>query len=402
MKTVGIIVEYNPFHNGHLYHAHQARQAAKADLVIAVMSGHFLQRGEPAIVNKWARARMALENGVDLVVELPYAFSVQKAEYFSKGAVSILHELSCNSFCFGSENGRIGDFLLSAEQVEASSHLLNPLIRKHMSKGVSFPKAQTLAREELFEDTLPLDLSQPNNILGFHYVQANRTLETPMEPLTIKRQQAGFHEEALSDQPIASATGIRKAIHERKGLKAVEQYVPPSVFKELTRYYNYYGQLHSWELYWPLLKYRLLSSSPSELACLYEVTEGIEYRLQQAARSASSFTDFMQAVKTKRYTWTRIQRMLVHILLNVPKEEMNEALESARYIRLLGMNGKGRQYLNEIKKNLSLPLITKAAAYKKELALDIKATEVYALGLEPYSSHSLVLSEYNEPPVILT
>ncbi|KAB7707957.1 nucleotidyltransferase [Bacillus aerolatus] len=402
MKTVGLVVEYNPFHNGHLYHAQKARESTGADVVIAVMSGHFLQRGEPALVNKWARTRMALQNGVDIVVELPYAFSVQKAEYFSNGAISILHGLFCESFCFGSENGHIAPFLQTLQQMKEKSHLLEPLIHQYMNKGFSFPKAQTLAREELFENKLPLDLSRPNNILGFHYIRANNTLQKPMKPLTITRQQADFHEETLGSQSIASATGIRKAIFEKQnGLSTIEQYVPAATLEVIAQYLNKYGKLHHWDLYWPLLQYRLLSSSAAELANIYDVAEGIEHRLKEASLRAQNFSEFMQSVKTKRYTWTRIQRMLVHILLHVSKEDMAAAIESVRYVRLLGMNGQGREYLNRIKKNMELPLITRAASYKEALALDVKAAEVYALGLPPHSSHSLLQSEFNEPPIIL-
>lgn len=402
MKTVGIVVEYNPFHNGHLYHAQKARESAKADVVIAVMSGHFLQRGEPALVHKWARTRMALQSGVDIVIELPYVFSVQKAEYFAKGAISILHELFCDSFCFGSENGQLAPFLETLRQVEESSASLDPLVHQYMEKGFSFPKAQTLAREALFGQLLPLDLSQPNNILGYHYIQANNNLQGPMKPLTIKRQQAGFHETDLSSESIASATGIRKAINDQKGnLHAIEQYIPDATLTELKRYLHAYGQFHRWDMYWPLLQYRLLSSSAEELAQIYDVSEGIEHRLREAARRSTDFTEFMQAVKTKRYTWTRIQRALVHILLHVTKREMAEAAESPSSVRLLGMNGQGQQYLNKVKKEMAVPLITKAVAFKEKLAFDLKATEIYALGLPSPFSRSLLQSEFNERPVIL-
>ncbi|MFK2824897.1 nucleotidyltransferase [Bacillus sp. B190/17] len=402
MKTVGIVVEYNPFHNGHLYHVHKARESAKAEVVIAVMSGHFLQRGEPALVNKWARTRMALQSGVDIVVELPYVFSVQKAEFFSKGAISILQGLFCESFCFGSESGHTAPFLETLQQMETSAHSLEPLIRQYMNQGFSFPKAQTLARESLFEQRLPLDLSKPNNILGFHYMKANKALPHPMEPLTIKRHQADFHEETLGSQSIASATGIRKAIYEQQGqLHTISPYVPAATLNELSHYLNEYGQLHHWDMYWPLLQYRLLSSSTEELAQIYDVSEGIEYRLKEAARFSSNFTEFMQTVKTKRYTWTRIQRMLVHILLHVSKEQMSASIKSVQYIRLLGMNGRGREYLNQIKKKMTLPLITRAASSKEMLTLDLKASEVYALGLSPHSSRVLLHSEFNKQPVIL-
>ncbi|OZI12371.1 hypothetical protein CEW92_07825 [Bacillaceae bacterium SAS-127] len=398
MKTVGIVVEYNPFHNGHLYHAQKARETANADVVIAVMSGHFLQRGEPALIHKWARTRMALQNGVDLVVELPYAFSTQKAEFFSFGAISILKELACDSFCFGSENGQVEPFLDTLETIKSASPALNPLIHSYMKEGYSFPKAQTLAREQLFHDSLPLDLSMPNNILGYHYVQANDRLTKPMQPLTIKRQQAGYHDESLAFDSIASATGIRKEIADSKHVSTIERFVPESTLTELTQYYHEHHIFHSWNMYWPLLKYRLLSASIEELQSIYEITEGIEFRLKETARHATSFIDFMERVKTKRYTWTRIQRMLAHILTNTTKEEMKEAMASVRYIRLLGMNGRGREYMKSIKKELSLPLIARVAAHKELLALDMKASDVYMQGVQ---TPQLLNNEFTQPPILL-
>ncbi|WP_203362213.1 nucleotidyltransferase [Bacillus sp. REN10] len=398
MKTVGIVVEYNPFHNGHLYHAQKARETAKADVVIAVMSGHFLQRGEPAIIHKWARTRMALQNGVDLVVELPYAFSTQKAEIFSYGAISILKELACTSFCFGSENGQTKPFLDALATIQTAAEPLNRLIQFYMKEGNSFPKAQTLAREQLFKEDLSLDLSLPNNILGYHYVQANEQLGEPMQPLTIKRQQAGYHDESLAFDSIASATGIRKEIEASKHLSAIEKFVPESTLIELNEYYNTHQTFHSWNQYWPLLRYRLLSASITELQSIYDITEGIEFRFKETARHAETFSDFMEKVKTKRYTWTRIQRMLVHILTNTTKVEMKQAMSSVRYIRLLGMNEHGREYMNKMKKEISLPLITRAASHKELLALDIKASDVFMQGVQ---TPELLNIEFTHPPVLL-
>ncbi|WP_100330812.1 nucleotidyltransferase [Bacillus xiapuensis] len=398
MKTVGIVVEYNPFHNGHLYHAQKAREAADADVVIAVMSGHFLQRGEPALMNKWARTRMALLNGVDLVVELPYAFSAQKADVFGYGAISTLNALGCHAFCFGSENGKLAPFLDAYYHLQESAHLLNAPIQHYMKRGYSFPRAQALAREALFTDEWTLDLSQPNNILGFHYIQANERIGSPMTPLTIKRQQAGYHDDQLTEGDITSATSIRKALAQDQGsYTAIQKYVPSSVIAEMQDYYRKYHTFHTWEMYWPQLQYRLLTDALPALQEIYEVAEGIEYRLKEASRQAASFSEFMHQVKTKRYTWTRIQRMLVHLLTNTTKAEMEKAAESVQYIRLLGMNRIGQEYIRSIKKKLSIPLISRTAAYKELLALDVKATEVYLQGLR---IPSLLDSEFKQPPIL--
>ncbi|MBM7647233.1 putative nucleotidyltransferase [Bacillus ectoiniformans] len=402
MKTVGIVVEYNPFHNGHHYHVQEAKRQTGADVVIAVMSGHFLQRGEPALVHKWARTKMALDHGADLVAELPYYFSTQKAEVFSFGAISILQELFCDTFCFGSEDGRIEPFIETEKKIQAASASLEPLIHAYMKEGYSFPKAQTLARNQVFSEGLPLDLSQPNNILGYHYVKANNMLNANMTPYTIKRQAADYHETELGSGTIASATSIRKQLISSGSdhVEPIAAYVPKAVSQQLQDYLTTYRVFHTWERYWPFLQYRLITSTPQDLSLIYEVTEGIEHRLKEAAHHSKSFNEFMEAVKTKRYTWTRIQRMLVHILTNTSREEMLARSKEVEFIRLLGMNTKGRNYLNTIKKDCRLPIISKASAHKKLLAQDLKATEVYALGLPPHSYDSLMLNEYKQSPII--
>ncbi|MER2258537.1 MAG: nucleotidyltransferase family protein, partial [Priestia megaterium] len=195
MQAVGIIVEYNPFHNGHAYHLQQAKQQTGADCVIAVMSGHFLQRGEPALVSKWSRTRMALAAGADLVVELPYAFSTQKAETFASGAISILESLRADFICFGSENGNIDSFTRTADLLEAHESELSALIQQEMKKGNSYPKAASNAFLQLFTKA-PIDLSQPNNVLGMSYVAAIKKQHASIKPYTITRIQSHYHDDS--------------------------------------------------------------------------------------------------------------------------------------------------------------------------------------------------------------
>lgn len=212
LKAVGLVVEYNPFHNGHLYHLEASKTASEADAVIAVMSGNFLQRGEPALVSKWARTKMALKQGADLVIELPYAYATQKAETFADGAISILEALGCSSVCFGSENGEISPFLETAELLNSHHAEYQQLVKQFMKEGMSYPSAQTSAFLALETDSRPLDLSLPNNILGFQYVRAIQKQKASIRPLTIKRTAAGYHDEDFNSSPIASATSIRKAL----------------------------------------------------------------------------------------------------------------------------------------------------------------------------------------------
>ena len=364
MKACGLVVEYNPFHNGHALHARESRKNTGADVIVAVMSGPFLQRGEPALISKWARAEMALKCGIDLVIELPYAYATQKAEIFAKGSISLLESLGCDSFCFGSEDGRIEPFIKTHQVLSQNAEAYNSAIKFFMEMGNSYPTSASKAFQAISESGDMLDLTKPNNILGKEYVSVALSNGFSIQPYTIQRVAAGYHDIQLSSEPIASATGIRKAIiEEQKDLDVVSNYIPPSTLHGLQQYVNTYQSLHDWEMYWPILKFQILTSSLTELASIYEIEEGIEYRFKEMAKKSTNFKGFMTAMKTKRYTWTRIQRMCVHILTRTLKEEMITN-QSPSYIRLLGMNARGQAYLRSVKKELPVPLISKVSAYQ--------------------------------------
>lgn len=348
MISAGIIVEYNPFHNGHLYHLQQTRKKTNADVVIAVMSGQFLQRGEPALVSKWARTNMALKAGVDLVIELPYTFCTQKAEKFAEGAVYLLTSLQADFICFGSESGNIDTFTNTINFISNHESDYNRFIRQFMNEGVSYPKAASLAFQQLAPSRDLLDLSKPNNILGYHYVKALQEIGSKTVPMTIERIHAGYHDQQLSSVKISSATSIRKTLAENRTLDHIQSHIPDTTYQELSAFYKKYNTFAFWENFWPFLKYRFSHSEPNELKDIYEVEEGMEYRLIRFAQEATSFKDFMEKIKTKRYTWTRLQRACVHILTNTKKEKMRNKFPE--YIRVLGFNQLGRQYLKEKKK----------------------------------------------------
>ncbi|TYS15668.1 nucleotidyltransferase [Rossellomorea vietnamensis] len=403
MKAAGVIVEYNPFHNGHFHHLSETRKMTAADLIIAVMSGNFLQRGEPAIVSKWSRARMALKSGADIVIELPYAFATQHAEIFASGSVALLDSMKCSAFCFGSESGDIAAFEKTVEYLQKHDQHYNAFVQEFVKKGMSYPSALSKAFQSLDPDGSLVDLSLPNNILGYHYIQAMNKIGSGMKAYTLARKNANYHDEHFSDENIASATSIRKELKKKEGkVEAVHSFITEPTLDELKDYQNTYGILHDWELYWSLLKYKIISSSSEELARIYEMEEGIENRFKNAARSCSSFLEFMETVKTKRYTWTRLQRMALHVLTNTTKEEMNRH-HAPEYIRLLGMTETGRQYLNHIKKDLSLPLISKLSSADRDLiSLDVKAAEIFSLGaIEPGHQMKLLEQEFKQPPIYL-
>ncbi|MBV7503847.1 nucleotidyltransferase [Bacillus sp. sid0103] len=403
MKAVGLIVEYNPFHNGHAYHLQASKDAAEADVVIAVMSGNFLQRGEPALVSKWQRTKMALLNGVDIVFELPYAYATQKAETFAYGAVSILDAAGINCLCFGSESGDITSFLQTIDYLEGKQRQFNENIKQYIGTGVSYPKAISLAFGQLPDSEKYLDLAKPNNILGLEYIKAIQHQKSDIIPMTIARKNANYHDEDFSSATIASATSIRKAIFTHSNEKsAMDQYVPEPTKQLLKEYLESYQVFHQWENYWSYLQFRLLHARPEELREIYEMEEGLENRLLSAAREANSFHDFMQQIKTKRYTWTRLQRLCVHILTNTKKAEMAFISEKASYLRLLGMTTKGREYLNKTKSHLSLPLISKLSSFtEKEIDLDIRASRIYSLGIPSRLKNKLIRQEYEQPPIYI-
>jgi predicted nucleotidyltransferase len=402
MKAVGLIVEYNPFHNGHAHHLHAAKELSNADIVIAVMSGNFLQRGEPALVSKWYRTNMALQAGVDLVFELPYIFATQKAETFANGAVSILDAAGCDFLCYGSENGDIEDFYKTLEFMAERNETYQEKIKKHIKTGVSYPRAQALSFEELKDNDGLVDLSKPNNILGYHYLKAINSQKSTMTPLTVKRKNANYHDEHFASERIASATSIRKALFSSdKQEVTIDQFIPSETNALLNDYYQKFGTFHQWGNYYPYLQFLLLQAKPDELREIYEVEEGIENRLIKAAVESNSFQEFMEKVKTKRYTWTRLQRICLHILTNTKKTDM-KSIDRASYLRLLGMNKNGKEYLNKMKSQLGLPLISKLSSYKSEDILpDIKASRIYACALPNHLKSKSFEEEYKQPPIYL-
>ncbi|BCB03243.1 nucleotidyltransferase [Bacillus sp. KH172YL63] len=403
MLATGVVVEYNPFHNGHLFHLKETKKATGADIVVAVMSGHFLQRGEPALVSKWARTKMALAAGVDIVIELPYSFATQHAEIFSRGAISLLHSMGCESFCFGSEDGDIEAFEETVSFIDRNKTSYNAFIKEYIQDGMSYPSALSSAFNMLGKNDSIIDLSKPNNILGFHYMEARNEIASSMKAFTITREAAGYHDQHFSSSSIASATSIRKSIFGAGSDEEVTPYLPMTSIDEMKKYSAEFGGYHRWENYWDLLQFKLLTSPTEELKEIYEIEEGIENRMKQCAKTSVSFEDFMMKLKTKRYTWTRLQRMLLHVLTNTKKDEMRSRHDAPRYIRLLGMNSAGREYLGHQKKHLPLPMISKlSGADQEDIKLDVRGAEIYALGLKDvHARKKLLHQEWAHPPVIV-
>ncbi|TFE00250.1 nucleotidyltransferase [Jeotgalibacillus salarius] len=401
MKACGIVVEYNPFHNGHQLHADQSRTVTNSEIVIAVMSGNFLQRGEPALLPKQERAEMALRSGVDIVFELPYQFAVQHASIFAEGAVKLLDAAGCSSICFGSENGKIEPFIQQLQLEKDQRPELQHKIREQMKLGKSYPAAAAESYKQLFEDQSQLDLAKPNNMLGYQYITAVDVFSDKIKPYTIQRTSSQYHDESLNHSFISSATSIRKKIFE-DGVESVKNHVPESTYSVLDKYLGNHGQLLNWSSYWSYIQHILLTNSPSSLERIYEMEEGIQYRLIEAALDSRNFGEFMHKVKTKRYTWTRIQRILTHLLTTTTKEEM-QSNHSPAYLRMLGMNAKGREYLNLYKNDFTLPIISNLNRnHHEQCAIDIRAGRAYAMGYSnPIKRQEMIVKDFKSAPVII-
>lgn len=401
MKAVGIVVEYNPFHNGHLYHAASAKAQTESDLVIAVMSGNFLQRGEPALVDKWTRTEMALENGVDLVFELPYERATSNAPSFASGAIQLLDAAGCSSYCFGSENGSIVPFTTTLSRIASVQTQYDELIHEYVQEGISYPKALNRAYSILIRSTAneqeTVDLSLPNNILGFHYMEAAANIGSSMKPATLPRLGAGYHDDVKHGNPIASATGIRKEFFETESTAPIQQFVPNSVYNSLNNWIIERSSFGSWDAFYPLLRVQILRSGPEHLAAIADVTEGIENLLYKAARQAETFQQFMAIVKSKRYTWTRIQRMLTHIYTGFTYSH-RASMPAPDHLRLLGMTRAGQSYLKEMKENMKLPVVSRLANFKSASAgFSSSVSDLYAFGINPI--HPSIGLDYRIPPI---
>ncbi|WP_195573061.1 nucleotidyltransferase [Paenibacillus sp. 1001270B_150601_E10] len=434
MRTVGIIVEYNPFHNGHVYHLKESARLTEADAVVAVMSGHFLQRGEPAIVDKWARADMALKQGADLVIELPVAYAVQPAEWFAYGAVASLEATGVvDALCFGSELGDIKPLTSAAKLLSEETEGFQALLQQALKSGMNYPAAFAAAASQRLEISQPSSvdgnaveatggtkpqlvkdalnstsskpwIAEPNNSLGLHYILALGRLKSSIQPYTIARQKAGYHEQEVHDSTIASATAIRRLIAEHRNPSA---YMPNSSWDILQQCQRLGRGSVTWQHFAESLLYQLQRSTRDQLAALLEVNEGLEYRLEQALPQLRerSVEELLEHLKSKRYTRTKLQRMLTHILLGHDKDHFGpDALSHGpSYIRVLGFSERGQALLKQMRKTSSLPIIHKAdrenavLGGRNGLQADIQATAVYAGSFSAWNG-KLAYRDYFEPP----
>ncbi|TBL77686.1 nucleotidyltransferase [Paenibacillus thalictri] len=407
MNTVGLIVEYNPLHNGHAYHFRESKRSADAEAAVAVMSGHFLQRGEPAIVNKWARAEMALEMGADLVLELPAAYASQPAEWFAYGAVSALDATGVvDSLCFGSESGDISALDVLSGHLAAESDAFKALIREELKGGLPYPAAYSRAAARLLPGVDPAELSKPNNTLGLHYLISLKRLQSNIRPLTITRQKAGYNQTTIDDAQIASATAIRKLLLEERRLDAVRPFVPESTYRILLREWECGRGPITWDNFSRPLLHQLLGQTAEDLAAFYEVAEGLEHRIKMALPRLRPdqpliVEQLLAQLKTKRYTLPKLQRMLLRILLGHRKQQLDASLlrQGVPYLRVLGFSETGQQLLKRMKTTAKVPVVSKVGgAENLMLEMDIRASSMYALAYRDAQADDL-FRDYYQPPI---
>ena len=375
MKILGVIVEYNPFHTGHLYHLEKAKELIQPDLTIAVMSGNFVQRGEVAIIDKFKRSELAIQYGVDIVLELPFIYVMQSADYFCHGAIDLLHAIGVTDIVFGSESGNINDFIEIAHNIQEHPQDYNDYVKEAMKKGYRYPDACNRALSKLLNKSI----TTPNDLLGLGYVKEVIQHHYPIEMHCIQRSN-DYHEQTL--QKISSATALRLAL---KNKQDVQDYLFDM---------SYYQQLYDQEQFFPYLKYILTIQNADTLKKYHLVEEGIENLLKKNIRYCDNYQQFVQSLTSKRYTKTRIQRMLVHILMNNTKQEIKEAL-NIDYLRILKMSEKGQKYLNSIKKTCSYQLVTNLTKYNHP-ALDLEKKSSKLLSL---IDHDISEKEIKNIPV---
>ena len=368
----GIIAEYNPFHSGHAYQIEQARLLTGCDFLVVVMSGDYVQRGAPAVFDKYTRARMALACGADLVLELPVACSCASAEFFASGAVSLLDGLGCVDFlCFGSESGDLQSLMEPARILAKESPVFQEALRRGLSLGLSFPAARKEAFRACASNPDILDL--PNNILGIEYLKALLQRESSIKPVTIKREGQGYHD-TLLDSGFASASGIRRFLKQEEAplsaLPALKESLPDPVMEVLKNTLAH--TLPVWEEdFSMLLRYELLRQSASDLTRYADISPDLGRRLKNCADKFSSFSEFVALVKTKDVTYTRITRALFHILLNLTGEDTRNSV-AMPYARILGFRKDHSRILGLLKENSRIPIIPKAADYKTYLTPDLQ------------------------------
>lgn len=407
-KVLGIIAEYNPFHNGHLLHLEKSKKICDAQYSVCVMSGNFVQRGNTSIVNKWIRAEMALKSGVDLVLELPTVYSISSAENFAEGAIKLLNSLKIvDTISFGSENSDINvlNRISSVLHEEPKQYL--EFLNSESKKGLSFPKARENAILLYLNDKKYLNiLNQPNNTLAIEYLKALKKYKSHISPISVKREKVFYNSNCIVDE-YASATAIRNMIINEQ-FNDIRKVVPASSYNLLMNEIEEGHLVIDISKFEKEILYAIRRLSADDIKNIPEVTEGLENAIKNASNSCNNLAELINIVKSKRYTQTRIQRILLYILLNITKKDMYLSRKNIPYARILGYSPQGKELISEIyKANPKITLITSVKnfldssnnkTYKYMLNKDILATNIYTLA---YKNNSTANLDYTKKIVTL-
>ena len=399
MNITGIITEYNPFHNGHLYHLNSAKKQTNCDAVVCIMSGNFVQRGEPALIDKWKRCEIALNNGVDLIIELPTFYALSSAEFFAKGAVSILDKIGVtNSIFFGSESGDIDKLSKIATILTNETSEFKNILKDNLTKGVPYIKAREIALINYFKDeNIESILNNSNNILGIEYIKAILNLKSNITPITFKREGSNYNDKELVSL-FASATSIREYLKKDISLKDLEKFMPTETLKILDELKNNNYNFIFPENIYRYIKYKITTNCIN-FNNLFDIKEGIENKILKEIYLIDSYEDLIFRIKSKRYTYTKISRLLTQLFIGMENYNYTELLkEENLYARILGFNNKGKLILKEMKKKSNIPIITKLPKSLNNplLELDIQATKAYSI----LNNSINPLSDYLISPII--
>ena len=396
-KVVGIIAEYNPFHNGHSYHIQNTKALTGADFVVAIMTGNFTQRGNTSVVDKWEKTKMALNGGADLVIELPTIYSISSAENFANGAVKILKTLGIvDSISFGMEADDISTLNNIANVLYVEPPEYKAILEHELSKGNSFPKARENALMMYLNDIKRYAnvLKGSNNILAIEYLKALKKQKSNLVPIGVKREKVYYNSTKIIDE-YASATGIRNLLLHNQ-LEEVRKVVPAKTYSLLLNNIRQGTYVLDITAYNNEIIYKLRSMTIKEIANLPDVNEGLEYLIKDASNKTNNLIELINKIKSKRYTQTRVQRILLYALLGITKKDMEISKKMTPYIRVLGCSENGKMLLSQI--NSKAKVITsfkkfektnKNRKIKRMLEIDKKATDIYTLGYKKESKAGL-------------
>lgn len=388
MKICGLITEYNPFHNGHVHHMEEARRVTGCDYLIVVMSGNYVQRGTPAVIDKYERTRMALNGGADLILELPVLFSTGSAEVFAAAAVSLLNQLGCvDTICFGSEIGEIEPLRQIARVLNEEPPAFREDLRLFLRSGMNYPAARATALMELLADEiddLEEILQSPNNILGIEYLRALDRFQSSIVPYTIKRWKTE-HDSTETNDNVASATTLRNMLYEEDGVERITPYVTPFTAREFALKFGFCTPVRAND-FSQLLQYKLMTEK-DHLTDYLDFAPELKERVINILPEIYTFKEWAESLKTKSFTRTRINRALLHLLLNIRESDLKDYIDEdyCMYMRILGFRREAIPLLSEIKQNTNLPMISKMADAKNFLSpkalrllqFDIDATDLY-------------------------